>query len=314
MNRREALLSLAHGGPTPSWVPAAFFLHFGPAYRQGQAAIERHLEFFRTTGMDLVKIQFEQAIEPAVREAADWKGLRPKPAAFFEPTLQVVRGLVQAAKGEAVVILTLYSPLMWLVRIAKTPDIGAQFAESPQVAAAGLEAMTETVLNLARAARAAGVDGFYASTQGGEAGRLPPGTFRRFIKPADLAVWEEIKGCEFNVLHICDYVGPYHAYEEFLDYPGHVVSAGLQVGDRRMQPGELAARFGRPFLGGMERLGVIATGPPEAVRGEAGAVLAEAPERFILGADCTVPTETPWENLQVAIRAAHEHRLAGRAA
>ena len=61
--------------------------------------------------------------------------------------------------------------------------------------------------------------------------------------------------------------------------------------------------FGRPFMGGIERLGVIATGTPEQVRQEAEKALAAAPDRFILAADCTVPGETPWENLRSAIDA-----------
>jgi hypothetical protein len=30
-----------------------------------------------------------------------------------------------------------------------------------------------------------------------------------------------------------------------------------------------------------------------------------APDRFILAADCTVPGDTPWENLRAAIEEAH---------
>jgi hypothetical protein len=36
-------------------------------------------------------------------------------------------------------------------------------------------------------------------------------------------------------------------------------------------------------------------------------VLKTAPDRFILAADCTVPSETPWDNLLAAIDAAHAH-------
>ena len=61
-------------------------------------------------------------------------------------------------------------------------------------------------------------------------------------------------------------------------------------------------------MGGLERKGVIATGAPDLIRQAAGSVLSEAPERFILAADCTVPAETPWENLKTAIDTAHAHR------
>lgn len=61
-------------------------------------------------------------------------------------------------------------------------------------------------------------------------------------------------------------------------------------------------------MGGLERKGVIATGRPDQIRKEAAAVLAQAPERFILAADCTVPGDTPGDNLKTAIDTAHTFR------
>jgi uroporphyrinogen decarboxylase len=68
--------------------------------------------------------------------------------------------------------------------------------------------------------------------------------------------------------------------------------------------------FSRPFMGGLDRKGIIAHGSPGAIRQEVRSVLEEAAERHILGADCTVPSDTPWENLRAAIDAAHEFRRA----
>jgi len=36
-------------------------------------------------------------------------------------------------------------------------------------------------------------------------------------------------------------------------------------------------------------------------------VLRRAPDRFILGADCTVPSDTPWDNIRTAISTAHSY-------
>ena len=72
-----------------------------------------------------------------------------------------------------------------------------------------------------------------------------------------------------------------------------------------MTPKQAAALFDRPFMGGMERKGVLATGSPDEVHRAAGVVLSQAPERFILAADCTVPADTSWDNLKAAIDAAH---------
>jgi uroporphyrinogen decarboxylase len=157
-----------------------------------------------------------------------------------------------------------------------------------------------------RGCKRVGVDGFYVSSQGGEAFRFP-GTdiFRTFIKSTDLAVWDEAQSCAFNVLHICDYAGGYNDLSLFLDYPGHVVNCSLKLGERTLHPKEVADMFGRPFMGGLERLGVIATGSLDEIRQAAEGVLAQAPDRFILAADCTVPSDTPWEHLKTAIDTAH---------
>lgn len=311
MNKRDQILQLVHGTTPSGQVPAAFFQHFGPDYLAGPAAVERHLAFFRQTGMDFVKIQYEQKPPPGavLDRPADWARLPRCTAAYFEPTLSTVAGLVAAARSEALVILTVYSPFMWAKHTAGAERLAQHLREDPAAVSRGLEILTENVLTLVRAGRQAGLDGFYISTQGGEATRFP-GTdlFERYIKPTDLAVWSAAQGCEFNILHICDYDAGYDDLAQFLDYPGHVVNLSLEVGGRTLTPGEASRLFGRPFMGGLERKGVLATGTPAAIRQTVEAVVARAPERFLLAADCTVPADTPWVNLKAAIDAAHDHR------
>jgi uroporphyrinogen decarboxylase len=230
-------------------------------------------------------------------------------AAFFEPSIQVAEGLVNAVQGDALVIMTLYSPFMYAAQIAGADTLAAHLREHPDAVRTGLEIMTGNVLTLACGCRQVGVDGFYVSSQGGEAFRFP-GTeiFQQYIKPTDLAVWDELQSCVFNILHICDYAGPYADLTPLLDYGGHVINCSLTVGDRTFSPKDVAELFGRPFMGGLERLGVIATGSPDAIRQAAAGVLADAPDRFILAADCTIPSTTPWEHVKTAIDTAHQYR------
>jgi uroporphyrinogen decarboxylase len=171
---------------------------------------------------------------------------------------------------------------------------------------AGLEIITEDLLHFVRGCIQHGIDGFYASTQGGESQRFQdPSIFAKYIKPFDLAIWEAITPhCPFNILHVCDYRYGYADYSPFINYPGQVVNCSLKLGERELTGQEIARLFGRPFMGGMERLGVLACGAPEEVRRAARSAL-EAHWPAILAADCTVPAETPWDNLKAAIDAAH---------
>jgi uroporphyrinogen decarboxylase len=198
---------------------------------------------------------------------------------------------------------------MWAAHLAEDGAISNHLQENAEAVKKGLEIMTENVLTLVRGCKRAGVDGFYASSQGGEAFRFQdPSIFQKYIKPTDLAVWDEISSCSFNILHICDYEGSYDDLTPFLDYPGHVVNSSLKVGDHTLTPKEASQLFGRPFMGGMERKGVLATGDPEVIRQTVTDVLEQTPERFILAADCTVPSDTSWDNLRTAIETAHQYR------
>lgn len=312
MNKRDLVLSLLDKHKAPEYVPAGFFLHFDSPYHRGQAAIDKHLEFFRATDMDFIKIQYEQPVTEwmAVETIDDWARLPRYDEEFFAGMLELVEGLVKAAKAEALVLMTLYSPFMWARRVAGDARLTQHVLENEAVVQQGMAAITESVRTFVRACVRLGVDGFYASTQGGEAHRFPEASFfETCVKPYDLSIMHEInQTCLFNILHICDYQDSYDDLTRFVDYPGHVVNSPLRVGNKYLTPQEAATMFDRPFMGGMERLGVLATGHEGEVRDAAAAVLRTAPPRFILAADCTVPSDTPWANLRAAIDTAHKQQ------
>jgi uroporphyrinogen decarboxylase len=311
VNKRERVLSLLDDARTPDYVPAAFFLHFPPQYHRGQAAIDKHLEYFRYTGMDFLKIQYEFPFphRPEIQSPGDWSKMPRYGRAFFQDQLEIVSGLVDAVRGQALVLQTLYSPFMSAGHTTSDGTITEHVQTDPDKAKVGLEIITESILWFVRECVKLGLDGFYASTQGGEAGRFEdPTTFEEVVKPYDLAVMNEINDtCPFNILHICDYQAPYDDLTAFLDYPGDVVNCPLNVGDEVMSPRQAARLFGRPYMGGLDRHGVIASGSEEEIKAAVQDVLRDAPERFILGADCTLPSDIDWDNIRTAIAAAHAH-------
>jgi uroporphyrinogen decarboxylase len=152
-----------------------------------------------------------------------------------------------------------------------------------------------------------GVDGFYASTQGGESARFADKTlFETCVKPYDLVLMEEMnRACPFNILHICDYHSGYDDLTPFLDYPGHVINCSLELGDAHITGKDAVRMFQRPWMGGIERKGIIASGTQGEVAQAVAAIVRNAPDKYILGADCTVPGNTSWDNLRTAIATAH---------
>ncbi|HEX2908754.1 MAG TPA: uroporphyrinogen decarboxylase family protein [Phototrophicaceae bacterium] len=311
MNKREVLLSLLDENARLPYIPAAFFLHFGADFHTGQAAVNKHLDFFRYTGMDFVKIQYEKPFPhlPHIEKPRDWAQLPHYDREFFAEQLAVIEGLVKAAKPEALILVTLYSPYMCAAHTTSHVTVTDHLNHDPELVRPGLEIITDSLLGFVRACIEIGVDGFYHSTQGGEAHHFEQqDTFERYIKPYDLILMQEInQACPFNILHVCDYERDYADFSAVRDYPGSVVNAPLHLGDRVLTPQEVARQFGRPFMGGLERKGVLATGTETQIRTAVEAILREAPERFILAADCTVPGDTSWDNLKVAIDTAHSY-------
>ena len=67
-------------------------------------------------------------------------------------------------------------------------------------------------------------------------------------------------------------------------------------------------------MGGLDRHGVIVTGDQAEIEAHVEAVCQEAPDKFILAADCTVPGEIDWHNLRIAIDTAHRYSRGAHAA
>jgi uroporphyrinogen decarboxylase len=116
------------------------------------------------------------------------------------------------------------------------------------------------------------------------------------------------RSCIFNILHVCDYHYGYDDLSPFLDYPGHIVNCSLTVGTEKLTGAQISQMFNRPFMGGLDRKGVVATGNAAEIKQTVEGVLREAPDKFILAADCTLPNDVNWDNIKAAIDVAHQYK------
>ena len=310
-SKRDRMLEVLNMDSKPPYVPAGFFMHFGV---RGDAAVKAHLDYFHATGMDFVKIQFdEQTLSPAdqVQTPRDWAKLPVLPEKWFESSLYLLKSLVREAKSQALIIQTLYSPYQMAKQAVPVKVLLDHVNQDADSVCRGMENITLSLLHFVQAASRAGVDGFYMCTQGGETNHIADrGLFNRTVKNYDMLLYKEISQLtSYNIMHICDYEGSYADFvPRFLDYPGQVVNVPLSADGNPLSLRQAAGIFKRPVMGGLNRLGIVSTGSPEEVRKAALEVLQDAPANVILGADCTVSAKTPIENLRTAIRTAHEYR------
>lgn len=312
-SKRELMLQVLDKSATSTYVPAGFFLHFPAEQRTGDAAIKAHLDYFRATGMDFVKIQFEQSYPKMaeVKTPADWAKIPVLTEEWFAPSLYIIKGLVKAAKPEALILPTMYSPYQMAKQAVPKETLLKHVQEDPEAVSRGMENVTLSVMNYVRAAVREGVDGFYTCSQGGEANAVADQAhFDRVIKNYDMLVQKEVAQLTpVNILHVCDYEGAYAQFgARFYDYPGQIVNVPLAAEGKPLSLSQAADLFKRPVMGGLDRHGVLSTGTPADVKKAVEQVLQNAPTKIVLGANCTVRTDIPIVNLKTAIQTAHQFR------
>jgi len=310
--KRELILSLINEDKPQEYYPAGFFIHFGKGYKTGEAAIRKHLEYFRYTDMDFMKIQYEKEFPkiPRIQKPSDWASMPLYGKDFYEEPLAVIKGIVKEAKKEAPVIATFYSPFACAGHSTSDEMITSHLEEDPELTRKGLEIITESLLIYVKECIKLGVDGFLQSSQGGEGGRFTEATlFTDYVKPFDLMAAREMEaGCSANILHICDHSGNYDDYSAFVDYPGHIINCSLDLTKgQTISSREMYQLFNRPFMGGMHKRGIMVAGTQDEISSEVGRVLSQAPEKFVLAASCTLPGNIDLANIKTAIDKAHQY-------
>ena len=148
LNKRDRVLALLDENSESHYIPGGFFLHFNPEYRKGKSAVEKHIEFFRYTEMDILKIQYEHSFPqmPGIKDPEDWERFPNLTLDFFAEPLEVVEGLVKAVKSEALVIVTLYSPFMVAGQVNGQETITRHILENPEKAKLGIEKVANAML------------------------------------------------------------------------------------------------------------------------------------------------------------------------
>ncbi len=307
-NKRELILSVLDQSKPNKYVPAAFFLHFD--HKLGAKAVQDHVNFFRATNMDIVKIQYEVVVPRLdIKKPEDWKKVPVYGEDFFEPQLTVIEDLAQQLSGEALILPTVYSPVALLQQ-----TVGDGFLElvkkDPEAVRPALENITQSIENYLRAARQRGADGFYVSSQGGDTRTFgKTDIFKDVLREYDKRVSETANElASFNILHICDYGSSYVSIDDYADYPASIINPPIHLEKGSVDLKHVQEVFRRPVFGGLDRLGVLVTGTLEEAKEEVDKVLENAPDNFILGADCTVPSDTDYDRLRAIIDYAHTWR------
>ncbi len=301
MNNIQRLNTLLAGGIVDH-VPHCLWYHHKNL--EGSAAVSDHITFYRESGNAFIKIMndYNFALDVKVRTPADWKVFSVGDGSewYFVKLLEVVRGVVEAGRGQGLIYLTLFSPFNESSYAVGHDRVTADVKSRHPAVLDGLKKVEETLMKYVERYFEAGIDGIFYSCTGGRKDQFTHEEFETLIKPGDLAVlnWANTFKPN-NMLHICSTNVELDYYQ---DYPCRVVNWNVHDDDLTLEEGRDFFK-GKVLFGGMtggwHAQGPLSHGTPEEAAQEAREVIARfGKQGLLLGPDCSLPNGSPLANIQ----------------
>lgn len=314
MTEKQNILAILRGEKTNS-VPAGFWLHFPESQFYGDAAVKAHLRFFEKTKTGIQKIMNENLVpwDVPIKKASDWRNLKPftKDAPFIKNQVEMIKKILEHLDGSGLVLATIHGIVAsaWHARGGSAGyETGSQLLadhlrEDPEAVSYGWNILSDALAILTEECLRAGVDGIYYAALGGESYLFTDEEFQTYITPHDRKILQAAQGKDFvNVLHLCkDRLN----LKRYRDYPCAVVNWAVHEQNPSLLEG--AEIFpDKVILGGLDdRAGVLVDGTEQQITAEVRRTLKTMEgKRFILGADCTLPTEIDYDRIKIAVNAA----------
>lgn len=291
-------------------MPAGFWFHFGGEAAKGQGAIDAHIDYFKKCNLDMMKIMcdsyFDYPNPLQVEKAEDWYRIEPMGPdhPFFREQVERTRAIAEAVGQEALVLYTVFAPFS-SIRFGYGDELVMRtIREDPKAVCHALDVIAEDNKMFVKALFEAGADGIYYSVQGGEKNRFTVEEYRRMITPSDRAVLDYANTLgELNILHCCGWAGDRNNIEVWQDYEAAAVNWAVYVEKMGMREGRDFFPNVKCVLGGLDNTpaGVLYKGTDDELKAEIRRLCAKTGRSgFILGADCSIQSDTPYERIRLA--------------
>lgn len=318
MTKKERVLAAVRREPVDH-VPTGFSLHFPEQCKKGDAAVSAHLQFFRETDTDIIKIMNENLVPDVgdILRPKDWDKIPSYSLkdSFMQAQLDLVKKILDQADGDAFSLGTLHGicasaihPIEVRYGYEKVRELFCtHFREDKSPMLEAWKRIADGMCQLAAAYIELGVDGIYYAALGGETRYFTDEEFEEAILPFDHEILRAAKDAgAVNFLHMCKDGLHMERYASYLDL-ADVVNWGVYETDFSLEEGKKLFP-GKTIMGGLRnRSGVMVEGSiPELKRAAREVIQSFGKEGFILGADCTLPTEIPYERIRAIAEAARE--------
>ena len=304
MTKKERVRAALTNAPVDQ-VPVSFWRHFAGEDARGVQCVQRHIDFYRRTDLDFIKVMHDGLVAPCsldVKDASDLWRYRPmgEKNPYIADYVERCCRIVDALGGEVYVYCNVF-PAMTLLRRIGDEKLAALIESDRAAVLHAMDVMSEEIALLSRLViEKAGCLGIFAAFQGAERNRFTRREdFDGLVRPFDLRVLEAANGVSpYNLLHFCGWDGVPNHLEYYLDYPGCAVNWAIYVDNLSLAEGRKYFG-GRPVMGGFDnrRTGLLYSGTREEIEAETRRLVSDyaaatgGTDGLIIGADCSFLTD-----------------------
>ncbi|MDR1972943.1 MAG: uroporphyrinogen decarboxylase [Treponema sp.] len=322
MTNRELLLAALNNEEVPR-LPVGFWFHFVSEEEKtkglerpelAEQSVRGHKRYFDEFHPDFVKVMSDGFFGyPQKGETVrlDLGAQTIGDLAKFQPVgedhpwiqAQIAQvGKIVSLQKDTMYFYNVFSPSTTLKRLIGLETLIKFFRENPSLVAETLLRMAEGIAVQARTViEQGGADGIYLSAQNHDIGRITDEEYRRYISPADRIVLDAANGAgDHNILHICGYKGCRNHLETWTSYKAKAYNWAVNVEGVSLSEGKKLFG-GAAVIGGFANTAddLIYRGSRQEIEDCTEKIIAGAGTRgVILGADCTVPDDTPFEHFE----------------
>jgi uroporphyrinogen decarboxylase len=326
MMTKRALIENVINNNRVDRIPVGFWFHyldedeFCSGYKN-DALIEKnylgHKKFIRGFQPDMVKIMsdgffgYPDDAFPEIHAPEDFTKIAvlPEGHAWIHKQVELTKR-IRDLQGDTAYFYNIFSPVSTLKNILTVPKFLEFFRADPEAVSVGIRNIAKGLSALAKSVVSdGGADGIYFSAQNVDSEKIPVEQYKRLVSPWDKSVLSSAEGVGGrNILHICGYTGGKNDLHEWEGYDAAIYNWATAVDG--VSPAKGKAMFhGKPVLGGFANTkdALLNTGSKEEIKSFTQQLIHETgTQGFILGADCTVPSDINIERLEWVREAASE--------
>ena len=172
--------------------------------------------------------------------------------------------------------------------------------EAPEAFITANDALLDDMVNLTERVMTEGrMDGIFFGLHNDDV--FSKEQYEKFIKPGEVKILETANAIHpVNIAHVCGYRGRVNDLEVYRDYPAAVFNWSLHTTDLTIAGGKEFFINCKSVIGGFDQApgSLIHAGRKEDIQDFVCQLIDEnGTEGFIVGADCTIPSDTPIEHL-----------------